>query len=339
MQSSNRCFGAGKSRTLAVGLLLVLRGVNLCAQSPRPVPASESSTQQTQVQIDNAESTSKPDDVQVPEANPARPTITNPAHIPPVGYLQFEQGFLQANGSPSGVSRQFSLNEVIRLSLHPRLMVEFATQPFANSAVFPSDGGSSSAQNDPGDLQLGLQGVLFKEDGRLPAVAVGYLHRVRAGSAPDLDIGSFSQSALVLLSGDLENFHYDVNFVVSEQSSDSVRRAQYGQTASVTHDVFPEKFHDKLELTGELWHFTQPLVSSSRDGVDIPRSHSVGTLWTIGYAVLPNLVIDGGWEHGLTTTSTAWQTFAGFTYLLPHRLWPYSAVKAPEGSKKHVHRR
>src|SRR5215469_11367840 len=37
---------------------------------------------------------------QTPAANPARPTVTNPATLPPVGYLQFEQGYLGSLESP-----------------------------------------------------------------------------------------------------------------------------------------------------------------------------------------------------------------------------------------------
>jgi hypothetical protein len=37
--------------------------------------------------------------------------------------------------------------------------------------------------------------------------------------------------------------------------------------------------------------------------------------------VRKNLVVDGGFDHGLTSTSTQWELFAGFSYLLPHRLW------------------
>jgi len=33
-------------------------------------------------------------------------------------------------------------------------------------------------------------------------------------------------------------------------------------------------------------------------------------------------VVDAGFDHGLTNTSTHWEEFIGFTYLLPHRLWP-----------------
>lgn len=311
------------SRVTLATLLLASGHVLSLAQATHPSAGSSQSAEpaKTQVQLDNAESTSKPDDLQIPEANPARPTITNPAHIPPVGYLQFEQGFVQANGSPSGLARQLSLVQGIRLSVHPRLMVEFASQPIARSRLEATADTASDSQWDPGDLTLGLQGVLVKEVRRRPEIALGYMHRVRAGSAPDLDIGSFSQSAVVLVGGDLGGFHYDSNYIVAEQIADPVRRAQSGQTLSVTHDLFAESLHDKLQLSGEIWHFTQPLVDTTRGGEASPRSNAVGTLWALGYTLRPNLVLDAGFDRGITSTSTAWQGFAGFTYLLPHRLW------------------
>jgi hypothetical protein len=261
-----------------------------------------------------------PDAAKVPEANPSRPTITNPAGIPPVGYLQFEQGFVQANGSPSGLSRQFSVVQAVRLAIAPRLMVQFASQPFAVSQIDASPGMPAATRRDPGDLDFGVQGIAVAGGGTKPTVALGYLRRVRSGAAPDLDIGSFSQAAVLLVSGDAAGFHYDSNFSVSEQG-DSVRRAQFGQTLSVTHPIFAGRFHGALTLSGELWHFTQPLVGTTRNGAANIRSNAVGTLWAAAYTVRPNLVLDAGFDRGLTSTSTAWQGFAGFTYLLPHRLW------------------
>ena len=277
--------------------------------------------------------------MRIPEANPSRPTISNPAHIPPVGYLQFEQGFLQANGSPSGLDGQFSLVQAMRLSVHRRVMVQFQSQPIAVSRFVATSSEAASSQLDPGDLVLGIQGVLIREAGRKPTIAIGYLHRVRAGSAPDLDIGSFSQSAVVLVSGDLGSFHYDSNFSISEQVADPIRRAQFGQTLSVTHDLLPESLHDKLEVTGEIWHYTQPLVDTTRTGAPSPQSNAVGTLWTLGYTLRPNLVLDAGFARGITSTSTAWQGVAGFTYLLPDRLWSQTEVAAGPSHHKHVHRR
>jgi hypothetical protein len=322
---------------------VLLAGSFFVSFAQTKVPASDTShdaqSTQTQVQIDNAESTSKPDDVRIPEANPSRPTISNPAHIPPVGYLQFEQGFLQANGSPSGLDGQFSLVQAMRLSVHRRVMVQFQSQPIAVSRFVATSSEAASSQLDPGDLVLGIQGVLIREAGRKPTIAIGYLHRVRAGSAPDLDIGSFSQSAVVLVSGNLGSFHYDSNFSISEQVADPIRRAQFGQTLSVTHDLLPESLHDKLEVTGEIWHYTQPLVDTTRTGAPSPQSNAVGTLWTLGYTLRPNLVLDAGFARGITSTSTAWQGFAGFTYLLPDRLWSQTEVAAGPSHHKHVHRR
>ncbi len=297
---------------------------------------------QTPVQIDNAESNSKSDDSQIPEANPARPTITNPAHIPPVGYLQFEQGFLEAIRSPDGPVHQFSLNQATRLSVHPRLMIEFPTQPFAASH-FESDatvsGSTATDSRDAGDLQFGLQGILVKEVGLIPTMAVGYVRRVRAGSTPDIDVGGFSQSALVLISGNLGSLHYDSNFIVSEQNSDLVRRAQYGQSISVTGDLLAERLHDKLEITGEIWHYTQPLVFVTESGLPNERSNAVGMLWALTYSARPNIVFDAGFERGLTSTSTQWQAFAGLTYLLPHRLWPHREGEHLPLHRGHIHRR
>jgi hypothetical protein len=305
--------------TLAALLLASTHAASFAqTQIPPPIGSQSAEAPPTQVQIDSAESTPRPDTVPIPEANPSRPTVTNPARIPPVGYLQFEQGFVQANNSPSGLAGQFSLVQAVRLSLHPRLMVQFASQPIARSSFA---GNAANPQWDPGDLTLGIQGLLEIGAGRRPTIAVGYLHRVRAGSAPDLDIGSFSQSAVLLVSGDLGKFHYDSNYSISEQVADPVRRAQFGQTLSVTHSLLSESLHDKLGVTGEIWHFTQPLVNATRGGDVSPRSNAVGTLWALGYTLRPNLVLDGGFDRGITSTSTAWQGFAGFTYLLPHRLW------------------
>jgi hypothetical protein len=97
-----------------------------------------------------------------------------------------------------------------------------------------------------------------------------------------------------------------------------MRRAQFGQTFSVDRPIF----NPNLQLSLEIYHFSQPLVHATSSGQIIPRANLVGALFALGYQLKPNLVFDGGFERGLTSTSTQWQCFAGFTYLLPHRLWP-----------------
>ncbi|MGA8088478.1 MAG: hypothetical protein WCA10_14310 [Terracidiphilus sp.] len=237
----------------------------------------------------------------VPEANPARPTVATPATLTPVGYLQFESGVLYADGSP-GFSIQFSINQVMKLTVTPRLQFLGMFGPLANT--HRAAGGIGDG-NQPGGIAAGVQGVVFPGNGAKPTISLSYAHTLYAGSAPDIDIGSFDQSATFLWSEDLGGFHFDVNGIFNQQSEGNVRRGQFGQTVSISHPLGP------FTIAGELWHFTQPLT----------RGNAVGNLWALSYAVRKNLVIDAGFNRGLTSSSTQWEGFGGFTYLLPHRLW------------------
>lgn len=272
-----------------------------------------------------------------PGANPARPTVTNPATLTPVGYLQFEQGYLGSLNSPE-TATQYGINQVTKLTVHPRLMLAVSSQPFAAS----TDTAGSPTSRDAGAVQAGFQAVLFTptltpppvksptdaapeaQKSPIPTVAIGYYHTVYGGTAPDIDLGSATNTVLMLFSGDVGAFHYDTNYIVNEQDGDSniglhtIRRAQFAQTLSVNHSAF----NPNLQISVELYHFSQPLVSATAAGQPVARANLFDLLIAPSYQVRPNLIIDGGFSHGFTSTSTRWQSFAGFTYLLPHRLWP-----------------
>jgi hypothetical protein len=98
-----------------------------------------------------------------------------------------------------------------------------------------------------------------------------------------------------------------MNGIVTEQQDDTtkVRRAQFAQTLSISHLI------GRFTVSGEVWNFAQPLT----------HGYAVGNLWAASYSVRKNLVIDTGFDYGLTSASTHWEGFAGFTYLLPRRLW------------------
>ncbi len=152
---------------------------------------------------------------------------------------------------------------------------------------------------------VGAQAVVVPREGARPTISVSYVRRLYESPAPELDLGTFRESGIILVSQDVAGFHYDANAIVTEQTQNNVRRAQLGQTLSISHPL------KKFTISGELWHFTQPFL----------RANAVGNLWAISYPLRRNLVIDGGFDHGLTATSTHWEVFVGFTYLLPHRLW------------------
>ena len=234
-----------------------------------------------------------------PEANPARPTVANPATLTPVGYLQFETGVLGTGKSPE-LSSSFSVNGVIKISIAPRLELVASSTPIEHFRAEGKTGNSVS------DVTAGAQVLLSRGERSKPTLAVAYFHRAYDGGAPDLDTGSARNSAVVLASADVKGFHYDANAIFNEQVNGGVRRGQFGQTISISHALV-----GKFSLGGELWHFTQPFV----------RGNALGNLWNVGYTARKNLVLDAGFNVGLTGTSTPWEVFAGFTYVLPHRLW------------------
>jgi hypothetical protein len=237
--------------------------------------------------------------VDEPEANPGRPTVSTPATLTPVGYLQFETGFVPAYDSPEFSSR-YGLDEVIKLAIAPRLELLAVSEPIAH---FTANGTSA---NRVADIFVGAQAVIYHGEGAKPTLAVSYFHRAYDGGAPEFDYGSPTNSFLILASADVKGFHYDANAFFTEMEQGPVRRGQFGQSLTISHP-----FAKRFTLSGEIWHFTQPFL----------RGNAVGNLWAISYAARKNLVFDTGFNHGLTGTSTHWEAFVGFTYLLPHRLW------------------
>jgi len=234
-----------------------------------------------------------------PEANPGRPTVSTPATLTPEGYLQLESGFLGASHSPEFSSR-YGLNEVMKLSVTSRLEFIASAEPFVH---YRSDG---TTANGTAEVFLGAQGVVVHGEGAKPTIAASYLRRVYDGGVPEVDFGSPRNSLLLLASGDVKGFHYDANAIFNEQTQGVVHRGQFGQTLSISHPII-----GKLSLSGEIWHFTQPFL----------HGNAVGNLWAMSYAARKTFVFDAGFNRGLTGSSTHWEGFVGFTYLLPHRLW------------------
>jgi hypothetical protein len=247
------------------------------------------------VQLSCAQSDT-PDEV---EANPGRPTVSTPATLTPTGYLQFETGVLSASHSPEFSSR-YGFNEVMKLSLKSRLELIAATEPFVH---YRADGASA---NGTAEVFLGAQAIVNRGEGARPTIAASYFRRVYDGGVPEVDFGSPRNSFLLLASADVKGFHYDANAIFNEQTQGAMHRPQFGQTLSISRHVV-----EKLSLSGEIWHFTQPFLGS----------HAVGNLWALSYNARKTLVFDAGFNRGLTSTSTRWEAFIGFSYLLPHRLW------------------
>jgi hypothetical protein len=234
-----------------------------------------------------------------PEANPARPTVSNPATLTPVGYLQFETGTLGATNSPE-FSTRYEFNEVVKLAVSRRLEFIESSEPAVHYTV------NGLAANGTAEVFLGAQAVLFLGEGAKPTLSASYLRRVYDGGAPELDIGSPLNSSVFYASADVKGFHYDANAVFNEVLEGPVRRLQFGQTLSISHPL-----GKGFALSGEIWRFSQPFL----------HGNAIGNLWALSYSARKNLVFDAGFDKGLTGTSMHWEAFAGLTYLLPYRSW------------------
>jgi hypothetical protein len=242
----------------------------------------------------------KPDDQSdEPEANPARPTVSNPATLTPVGYVQFETGTLGATDSPE-FSTRYEFNEVIKLAVTRRLEFIESSEPAIRYRV------NGVSANGVGEVFLGAQVVLLPGEGAKPTLSASYSRRIYDGGAPELDFGSPRNSLVFYASADVKGFHYDANAIFNEQVDATVHRLQFGQTLSISHPL-----GKGFGLSGEIWRFSQPFL----------QSNAIGNLWAVTYAARKTLVFDAGFDKGLTGTSTHWEAFAGLTYLLPHRLW------------------
>ena len=88
------------------------------------------------------------------EATPGRPTVSAPAALTPIGYLQFENGTLLAEHSTE-FSNRFGVSQVTKLAVHPRLELLLESEPLAISQS------EDQTAVHEGEVFAGAQSVLF----------------------------------------------------------------------------------------------------------------------------------------------------------------------------------
>jgi hypothetical protein len=140
---------------------------------------------------------------------------------------------LYAAESPE-FSKRLGIEQVTKLSVDDRVQLMALFEPFTHST------GAAVSGNRPGEVFAGMQAVILDgNENKRPTISGQYLRRLYASPAPELDLGTFVQSATILLSDDLGGFHFDVNGLAIEQQDDKtkLRRAQFGQTLSISHPI------------------------------------------------------------------------------------------------------
>lgn len=171
-----------------------------------------------------------------------------------MAYLQFETGGLGAVTSPEFGTR-ISINQITKLTVLPWLEFLVLTETYVHS----SDSKGQDKQIHAGEVFLGTQAVIVPGSGKKPTIAVSFVRRLYESPAPELDVGTFRQSGTIRASDDLAGFHFDSNFIITEETEFGVRRAQLAQTLSISHPL--KKFTISRNLA-----LTQPYFNSNAIG-------------------------------------------------------------------------
>ena len=227
-------------------------------------------------------------------ANPNRPTVANPADITQYGVLELEYGWDQV--WPGEGVRQASLGGLLKFGMLCDVELRW------NSTAFLSQTDTNGTFRSFGDTWLGPQVRLYRQTKRVPTLAVGYVAKIPSAKTDDgLGSGYVDHVFTLLASKDIVQFHLDFNasqFLIGRSQGGFDRNQQFNL-------AFSHVIHGKLQFTGEFYGDTQ--LNQTQPGF-------ASSLWALTYSVLPRLVIDGGYEAGLTPGGPSRHAFAGATY-------------------------
>lgn len=235
-------------------------------------------------------------------ANPNRPTVADPADITQYGVLELEYGWDRI--WPDAGVHQTALGGLLKFAVLCDVELRW------NTTSFLSQTDAGTTYRGFGDNWLGPQVRVYRQTKRVPTLAFSYAAKIPSASTQDgLGTGRVDHSFTFLASKDIAGLHFDFNathFWIGRQSTSGFDQNDQLNLA------FSRRIHGGMGFTGEFYGDTQlkqntPSFASS--------------LWALTYTVNPRLVIDGGFEGGLTSGGPHRHVFAGLTYSIAN-LYP-----------------
>lgn len=228
-------------------------------------------------------------------ANPNRPTVANPADITQYGVLELEYGW-DRTWPEEGV-HQTSFGGLLKFGLLCDLELRWTT----TSYLWQTDAGGT--RQGVGDNWIGPQIRIYKQTRRVPTLALGYALKIPSASSDDgLGNGRVDHAFTFLASKDIAHNHFDFNvthFWLGRQGGSGFDQNDQLNLA------FSHAIHGPLQFTGEFYGNTE--INQATPGF-------ASTLWALTYTVNPRLVIDAGYEAGLTSGGPHRHAFFGATY-------------------------
>jgi hypothetical protein len=228
-------------------------------------------------------------------ANPNRPTVANPADITQYGVLELEYGW-DRTWPEEGV-HQSSLGGLVKFGLLCDLELRWTT----TSVLSQTD--ATGTHRSFGDNWLGPQVRVHRQTKRWPTLSFSYAAKISSASTDDgLGTGRVDHFFGFLASKDIAGVHFDFNathYWIGRESASGFDQNDQLNLA------FSHSIRGGLGFTGEFYGDTQLNRTTSR---------FVSSLWALTYTVNQRLVIDSGFESGLTDGGPHRHVFAGFTY-------------------------
>ncbi len=228
-------------------------------------------------------------------ANPNRPTVANPADITQYGVLELEYGW-DRTWPEEGV-HETSLGGLLKFGLLCDLEFRWTTTSFLSLTD------ATGTHRSFGDNWLGPQVRVHRQTKQWPTLAFSYAAKISSASTEyGLGTGRVDHSFGFLASKDIAGFHFDFNathFWIGRESA-----AGFDQNDQLNL-AFSRTIRGGLGFTGEFYGDTQ---------LHRTTPSFVSSLWALTYTINPRLVIDSGFEGGLTSGGPQRRVFAGFTY-------------------------
>jgi len=235
-------------------------------------------------------------------ANPNRPTVANPADITQYGVLELEYGWDRL--WPEEGIHQTSFGGLLKFGLLCDVELRW------NTTSFLSQTDASGTHRSFGDNWLGPQIRVYRQTKRVPTLALGYAIKVpSASTTAGLGTGRVDHAFTLLVSKDIARFHFDFNlsqFLIGRPDTFGFDKNQEVNLA------FSHAIRGGLQFTGEFYGETR---------LNLSTPGFASSLWALTYTVVPRLVVDSGFEAGLTSGGPHRHVFVGATYSIAN-LYP-----------------
>ena len=228
-------------------------------------------------------------------ANPNRPTVSNPANVTQYGVLELEYGWDRF--WPEEGIRQTSLGGLLKFGMFCDIELRWNTTSFLSQT---DAGGTCQAF---GDNWLGTEIRFHRQTRRLPTMAFSYAFKIPSANTENgLGTGRVDHSFTFGASESIAHFNFDFNFSQFLIGRPTASGFDENQQLAL---AFSHAIHGGLQFAGEFYGETQ--LNQTTPGF-------ASSLWALTYTVVPRLVIDGGFEAGLTSGGPHRHAFVGATY-------------------------